>query len=144
MQPRTRKGFTDSHEAAAQRALLRELNKLLMTVHKSLLDATRDEYIATRGAIDGPYALLQLVMADPFFAWLRSLSSLMVTLDDMADADLVPAELNEVVGRLDDMVGGTAPSGFTPRYLEFVQRDPEIASRHGSLRRLINRLRPVN
>ncbi|MBA3257376.1 MAG: hypothetical protein H0T64_12105, partial [Pyrinomonadaceae bacterium] len=47
-----------------------QLRQSLLRMHKTLLDLEREAYERTRGRVDNSYEVLQLVMHDPWFAWL--------------------------------------------------------------------------
>src|SRR5690349_1128524 len=48
----------------------------LLRVHKALLDHERVRYERERGRVGGPGEFLQIVINDPWFAWLRPVSEL--------------------------------------------------------------------
>ena len=59
------------------RALLTELRRLLLQLHKTLLDWQREDYEGQYGRLQTPQ-LLQVLFDHPEFAWLRSMSGLIV------------------------------------------------------------------
>src|SRR5437762_2058600 len=61
-------------EASRQR--LRDLRARLLNLHKVLLDDTKVAYEMDRGRVGSSGNLLQLVINDPWFAWLHPLSEL--------------------------------------------------------------------
>ena len=60
---------------------LADVRLRLLRLHRALLDAERAEHERVHGAIT-PAAFLQLLIADPRFAWLRPLSEIIVGLDE--------------------------------------------------------------
>lgn len=62
----------------------------LLRLHKSLLNAERLSYEKEHGRIQNNGALLQLVIGDPWFAWLRPLSGLIVMIDEHLEAEEAP------------------------------------------------------
>src|SRR6188474_876721 len=56
---------------AQTRARLNELRTALLDLHKALLDDAKAAYELDRGRISSSGALLQLVIHDPWFAWLH-------------------------------------------------------------------------
>jgi catechol 2,3-dioxygenase len=60
------------------RGQLRDLRARLLSLHKVLLDDARAAYEMDRGRIGSNATLLQLVINDPWFAWLHPLSELVV------------------------------------------------------------------
>ncbi|WP_102126408.1 hypothetical protein [Deinococcus planocerae] len=68
------------------RSRLTALAQGLRHFHSALLDFAKGEYEFLHGPVKGPFALYSLVMNDPSFQWLRPLSGLMATLDEVLDA----------------------------------------------------------
>ena len=94
----------------ANRARLRDLRGKLLQLHKVLLDDARVSYEMDRGRVASSATLLQLVIGDPWFAWLHSLSELIVRIDQTAEpdspaTDADAATLIEQVERPADRVG---------------------------------------
>jgi hypothetical protein len=105
------------------------------------MTATRTEYERERGAVAGSGHLLQLLIGDPFFAWMRPLSQLMAALDERLDAD---DPIDAVTGgdfrkRTEALLNGSGPGGetFSPRYLAMLQEHPDLGVEHGSLRQAL-------
>src|SRR5881397_3982032 len=67
------------------RERLRDLSARLMKLHRALLDRERRRYEDRRGSIPSG-ELLQVVITDPQFAWLRSLSAMVAEIDATVDA----------------------------------------------------------
>jgi hypothetical protein len=73
---------TPASIAPESRTLLASLSDLLLQQHKLLLDRQRGKYEAIHGPIGGPGPFLNLVLSDPYFAWLRQISTLIVEIDE--------------------------------------------------------------
>ena len=121
---------------------LREVRLRLLDLHKVLLDDTKVAYELDRGRIPSNAALLQLVINDPWFAWLHPLSELVVRIDvalqpDGAASDTDGQLLLEQVERLLSPAQGVEP--FAQRYYEALQRQPAVITAHGDVRRLLKR-----
>ncbi len=67
--------------SAESRQLLGQLRDLLLDQHKLLLDREKATYEAEHGRIANPGQFLNLVIGDPHFAWLKTLSTLVVEID---------------------------------------------------------------
>jgi len=124
--------------ATAER--LREVRLRLLDLHKALLEDTRTAYELDRGRIATNATLLQLVINDPWFAWLRPLSETVVRIDVMLLPDAVATEadaatLLEEVERLLSPAESTEP--FAQRYSEALQRQPAVIMAHGDVRRAL-------
>ncbi|MFC4426844.1 hypothetical protein [Deinococcus navajonensis] len=71
---------------AQVRARLTALVPALRAFHSALLDFAKGEHEFLHGPVAGPFELYSLVMNHPGFQWLRPLSGLMATLDEVLDA----------------------------------------------------------
>lgn len=127
------------------RSNLRELRTRLLNLHKVLLDDTRVAYELDRGRVGSPGNLLQLVINDPWFAWLHSLSELVVRIDQtlehegpMTNGD--GAALADQVGRL--LTASEDGEGFARRYFEALQRQPAVVLAHADVRRTLKAMKP--
>ena len=95
---------------------LEKLRSPLLEVHRTLLEAERAEYERSHGEVS-PAQFLQALIDDPQLAWLKPLTRLVVSLD-------------EVLGDAE----------FRKRYLEALQTDPQLLVAHGKLQALAARL----
>ena len=68
------------------RQRLTELREAILCLHKALLESDRVGYEQTFGKIGSPYQFLQLLTTDPWFAWLRPVSQLIIAMDEMLDS----------------------------------------------------------
>ena len=78
----------------------------------------------TSGTTVGPAQLLQLVTDDPFFAWLKPMTSLIVEIDEMARVDFDAADARAVATRVEQLFGSGSGDAFSERYLQLLQREP--------------------
>jgi catechol 2,3-dioxygenase len=126
------------------RARLRELRAKLLQLPKVLLDDARASYEMDRGRVPSNASLLQLVINDPWFAWLHSLSELVVRIDETIDSDSpatdadAAALINEVEKLLTASENG---EGFHRRYYDALQRQPAVVMAHADVRRVIKSMR---
>jgi hypothetical protein len=63
-------------------AKLKSLSKSLLRLHKTLLDAERNQYELINGKVQSTGEMLRLVLDDAHFAWLRILSGQIVLIDE--------------------------------------------------------------
>ena len=125
----------DDPARAAQRAALREVSRSLIPLHRALINAARDEYLSFgMGEIAGPGQLLQLVQEDPFFAWLKPMTSLIVDIDEMARVDFSEADVAGIARRVDAMFGSEPDAAFSARYVPLLQQDVDVAVGHAAVR----------
>ncbi len=130
--------------AESNRARLRELRGRLLHLHKVLLDDTRVTYEMDRGRIGSNATLLQLVISDPWFAWLHALSELIVRMDQTAEPDS-PATDADAAALMDQveqlLTASETGEGFPRRYYEALQRQPAVVLAHADVRRTIKTMR---
>lgn len=84
------KAMAETNEAiisTGARARLGEVRRALLKLHKALLDDERIQYERVRGRVESSGALLQLILHDEWFAYLRPLSALVAQIDELLDAD---------------------------------------------------------
>jgi len=126
------------------RVRLRDLRGKLLQLHKVLLDDARVAYEMDRGRVPSNASLLQLVISDPWFAWLHSLSELVVRIDELVDADSPASDadaatLIEQVEKL--LTASETGEGFQRRYYDALQRQPAVVLAHADVRRVIKAMR---
>jgi len=130
----------DSPERAALRGALREVSKRLLPLHRALIDVAKEDYAFAVAPVK-PAQLLQLLTDDPFFAWLKPVTSLIVDIDEMARTDFEAADVAAIAGRLDHLFGAKAEGAFSAQYIPMLQRSVDIAIGHVELRKAAARLR---
>lgn len=122
---------------------LRDLRNGLLRLHKTLLDSERDSYERDIARIATTGQMLQLVLHDPFFAWLHELSELVVLIDELMEAE-EPAEVidaDRLVEQARDLVAPAEEgTGFRKRYFEAMQRDPGVVLAHREMTLVLERL----
>lgn len=126
----------DDRTARARLAAVREG---LLAVHKALLAIARADYEREHGTIANPGALLQLLIRDEAFAWLRPVSELAARADELVEeAQIADAELSAVARAGAELLtpdeGGT---GFAKRYFDALQVSPDVVMAHADARRAI-------
>src|SRR5437762_13721949 len=82
----------DSPERAELRAALRDISKALIPLHRHLIDAAKSDYAFAYDVEASPSQLIELLQNDPFFAWLKPLTALIVDIDEMARRDFDRSE----------------------------------------------------
>jgi hypothetical protein len=115
-----------------RRGRLVELRRGLLRLHKALIDAERSDYERSRGPVTNS-KLLQLLLDDPFFLWLRPFSGLIVEIDEALSGDQVVSaaaarDFAERARRLVDVDEGDEPT--VNRYDLVTRRDPNVLVLH--------------
>jgi catechol 2,3-dioxygenase len=137
-------GSTAAPMSEDVRNRLRDLRARLLNLHKVLLDDARASYELDRGRVGTPGNLLQLVINDPWFAWLHALSELIVRIDQSLEQE-GPATngdgtaLADQVGRL--LTASEDGEGFARRYFEALQRQPAVVLAHADVRRALKNMK---
>jgi hypothetical protein len=132
-------------EDAAARQPLQELRDALLDLHKTLIDSERAVYETKVGPIQSPHHFLQLLSSDPWFAWLRPVSQLIVAMDEALDgrepltSDSADALINESVFLL---IPAERGGEFGERYMAALQRDPHVVLAHAQVARRIRSRKP--
>jgi catechol 2,3-dioxygenase len=128
----------------ANRSRLRDLRGKLLQLHKVLLDDTRVAYEMDRGRVSSNATLLQLVINDPWFAWLHSLSELVVRIDETVDPDspATDADAATLIDQVENLLTASENGeGFHRRYFDALQRQPAVVMAHADVRRAIKAMR---
>ena len=124
----------------ATRRLLRDLRGRLLNLHKALLDDTKASYEMDRGRVRSSGSLLQLVINDPWFAWLHPLSEMVVRIDETIEPES-PATESDAAPLLEEVERLLTPAedgeAFARRYFEALQRQPAVVLAHADVRRAI-------
>ncbi len=130
----------DDPERAKQRAALRDLSKALLPLHRSLIEAAKADYALAVAPVTAPTHLLRLLGEDPFFAWLKPVTSLIVDIDEMVRVDFTPDDVAGIVKRVSELFNGGGNAEFAEHYLPIMQRDVEVAIGHAAVRQAMLRL----
>ena len=123
-------------QASATCRSVQELRDALLALHKTLIESERSVYEANVGPIQSPHHFLQLLSTDPWFAWLRPVSQLIVAIDEALDTKKTltsndsQALKNESIFLLDPAKGG---GEFEERYRAALQRDPQVILAHAKV-----------
>ncbi len=129
-----RAGLTD-----AMRQHLETLHRALLHLHKLLLDDERATYEKSHGRTPAG-KMLQLVIGDPQFAWLRRISELIVQIDELLESDEPGAETDasDLMKQIRTLlVVGDGADEFSQKYQAALQRLPQAILAHKDVRALL-------
>jgi hypothetical protein len=130
---------SDNQLSEATRQRLANLRRALLRLHKALLADERLAYENVYGQVTGG-ELLQLVINHEQFAWLHSISELIVSIAAMLDAD-EPATNVDAESLLTQARSLLKPSeegtNFERKYFVALQRDPDIVLAHREVTKIL-------
>ena len=130
----------------SDRALLVELRRLLLQLHKTLIDWQRADYEVAHGRMQTTQ-LLNVMFNDPAFAWLRSMSGLIVRIDETLETKppkTEPSESGPLVAAARELVAPEAGSPYAQRYHAALQELPDAVLAHRDLVMLLKLQRPAS
>ncbi len=116
------------------------LRHRLIRLHKTLVESERVTYERVQGRVATTGELLQLVIHDSWFVWLRPVSELIVRIDELLDAseglarDDTLAVMRETRTLLTPAEAGP---GFASHYFDALQRDPAVVLAHADTMRML-------
>lgn len=128
------------------RQRLTQLRESLLHLHKTLIDSERISYEQTMGTIPSSNHFLQLVVSDPWFAWLHPLSQLIVVMDEALEAKepLTAAGVDVLVKQARDLlVVSESDEGFSQHYFITMQRDPDVVLAHAEAAKFFKPPKPA-
>jgi hypothetical protein len=118
---------------------LKDIRLGLLRLHKTLLDWERAGYERIHGR-QSSNALLEALLQDPQFAWLRPISQMIVRIDEMLE-DKIPPEQPDVEAVLAHVRDLTTPNetgnAYEQRYYLALQEHPDAVFAHRDLVALI-------
>ena len=123
------------------RQRLTSLRNGLLRLHKYLMDSERAlyEHEVERITTTGQY--LQLVLNDPWFAWLHELSKFIVTIDEALDFGeaLTADDAGRLVTQARALVSPSEEgTGFGRKYFDIMQRDAGAVLAHRDMMRVFS------
>lgn len=134
-------------EREAVRQPLQELHSALLKLHKALLDSEKIVYEKNVGPIQSPNHFFQLLTNDPWFAWLRPISQLIVAIDETLD-DKEPLTSHSIDSLMRQSVFLLVPAQstgeFAERYVAALQRDPRVILAHAQVAKRIGSSKPLS
>ena len=128
----------------AERALLVELRRLLLQLHKTLIDWQRTDYEQVHGRLQTTQ-LLNVMFNDPEFAWLRSMSGLIVRIDESLEvkAGKPEIETGPLVAGARELVAPEAGTPYALRYHAALQELPDAVLAHRDLLTILKLKKPA-
>ena len=128
----------------AERGLMMDLRQALLHLHKTLLDWERVSFERIHGRVSS-HDLLQAILSDPQFAWLRPFSELIVHIDETLEHESpeAPADVPAIVDRARALVSPEESRGpHAERYREALQAHPDAVFAHRAVTLLLKPAKP--
>jgi hypothetical protein len=122
------------------RRLLIELRRALLHLHKTLLEWERTAYERIHGRTS-PAELLEAIVSDPQFAWLRPVSELIVRMDEGLEIDALEGpeiDVDWIVAQTRTYI--TPDENGTPyaqRYHAALQEHPDAVFAHRAVTNIL-------
>ena len=79
---KTESDHTNDKLTVETRQKLKDLSRVMLRLHKTLLEAEKTKYETANGKIAGTGIYLQLVLDNAQFSWLRKMSALIALIDE--------------------------------------------------------------
>lgn len=116
------------------RETLRDLNRHVTELHRLLLERERRVYEARHGAIP-PARVFHLILNDERFAWLRSLSRVMATVDEIVEGEdsIEARDVQAVREELFRLLKSADTDTFQEKYREALQESPDVVMAHAAV-----------
>jgi hypothetical protein len=122
------------------RRRLTDLRNGLLELHKALLDSESASYDRDVARITSRGQLLELVLHDPWFAWLHELSKLVVLIDEALDGEepVTTEDGERMILQARKLLSPADGGGaFRQHYLEAFQRDPNVVVAHSEAMKML-------
>lgn len=120
---------------------LREVRRLLLRLHKALLDSERTLYEQIYGRIQSSNEFLGLVINHEWFNWLHGISQLIVRMDEVlfSKQPVAIEQPNELLEQARTLLQpNNEGTPLEQRYFHAIQRDPNIALMHAELAQMLS------
>ena len=106
---------------------LQNLIKLLLDLHKALLDLERENYEKKNGPISNNNEYFGIVINHEDFQWLRKLSEAIALIDEEAEQDIINAgNIKEISGEIKELLSVDNDDEFSQRYQSALENNRNI------------------
>ncbi len=112
---------------------LKDVRMGLLKLHKALLEYEKANYEARNGRIKTTGEYYNLVVNDPWFDWLRTMSKLIVEIDEAFDAKVDPLTEEAVIAlasQTNKLVSSNEETEFGQKYQAALQNSPDAMFEH--------------
>ena len=129
----------DNLEVERGTRLLAEVRAALLALHKTLLEWERSGYERIHGRKSSG-EILEALLNDPQFAWLRPMSQLIVRIDELLNEDTPPMrnDVDAVVAQTKTLTtANESGTTFEQRYDQALQEHPDAVFAHREVVKLL-------
>lgn len=120
---------------------LNSLSRALLALHRSLLRFQKDLHESAHHKKLAPQELLHLTMTDPEFEWLKTLSSLIVQIDEVVDdkqgGDLAGTYSQAITELKALFIDREKNAEFKARILQALEKNSDLWMEIAELRKLL-------
>ena len=111
----------------------------LLALHTALLEYQKEQYEQDNTRIASPSQYFQIVTTSPTFAWLRELSELIVSLDELCDEPTAVDERKamELIAYTKKLLDASSNTEFGTKYQKALHSSPAVALKHGAVSMLL-------
>jgi hypothetical protein len=124
----------------SERRLLTDLRRALLHLHKTLLEWERTAYERLHGRTS-PAELLEAIVTDPQFAWLRPVSALIVRIDEGLEIDALEGpeiDVDWIVGQTRTYISpDESGTPYAQRYHAALQDHPDAVFAHRAVTNIL-------
>jgi hypothetical protein len=116
------------------RTRVQQFRLKLLQLHKILLELERENFERSSGRVNSG-ELLQLLINNAQFAWLRTISALVVEIDEALDQD-EPATTDELLNlftQAREVFTSPANEEFQQKYQAALQNKPDVVMAHAAV-----------
>jgi|SRR5215510_1118687 len=119
-------------------ARLGELRGRLLHLHKMLLELERQDYESRFGRVTTG-ELLQLVVNNAQFAWLRIISGLLVEIDEVLNGEEAATSIDfeGLISQVRSLLTSSESEEFKSKYQAALQREPSVVMAHSDVMQLL-------
>ena len=118
---------------------MRALSSRLLSLHGVLLDRERRAYEELHGTV-ASRELLQLLLHDEQFSWLRSLSSMIAKIDEVVDSEepIPPDSFKSAYRETYRLLKSGTGGAFQDKYHLALQDSPDVIMAHAAVSRVLS------
>ena len=114
---------------------LKSVRNQLLALHKTLLDHQKEEFEGNNHRITSPSQYFELVTTHREFAWLKTLSELIVSVDTLLDGkDFDSENALNMLAYTKKLISSEQPhNDFAEKYIRSLHQNPSVALAHAKL-----------